>query len=190
MNRRKFLLSSIMTTGALALFPTSTIANSNVKALPCLSNLMNLSQSFSLTNLPLGFSKASESLLTTLKEQGYLFNVNSVVKLNNNCYAISVQKNTLLGFKSNELALLVKEGITSKHYILEEEMASEFNALIDNYSYNMNALGCENNVSDFAFPVKIREDKKGKNSVFRYQNNLDNTIILKKTKKGVNAKIC
>ena len=190
MNRRKFLLSSIMTTGALALLPTATLANSSIKTLPCLNNLINLSRSFSLTSLPLGFSKASESLLTTLKEEGYLFNANSVVKLNNNCYAISVQRNPLLGFKSNELALLVKEGVTSKHYILEEEMAIEFNALIDNYSYNMNALGCEDNVADFAFPIKVKEEKKGRNSIFSYQNNLDNTIVLKRNKKGVRAIIC
>ena len=190
MNRRKFLLSSIMTTGALAVFPTATLASSSVKTLPCLNNFISLSGSFSLTNLPFGFSKASESLLTTLKEEGYLFNTSSVVKLNNNCFAISVQKNSLLGFKSNELALLVKEGVTSKHYILEEDMASEFNLLVENYSYNINAIGFENNVADFAFPVKVKEVKKGKNTIFSYQNKLDNTIVLKRNKKGARAIVC
>ena len=190
MNRRNFLLSSVITTGALALFPAATLANTNIKMLPCLSNQLNLTGTYTLSNLPFEFSNACENLMTTLKEEGYLFNVNNVVKLNDTCFAISIQKNSLLGFKSNELALLVNEGNTSKHYILEEEMANEFNALIENYSFNMNAGGFNYDVAEFAFPVKVKEVKKGKERVFSYTNKLDNTIAFISNKKMTKTIIC
>ena len=72
MNRRNFLLSSVITTGALALFPVSTLANTNTKTLTCLSNQMKLTGTFTLSNLPSIFSNASKNLLKVLKEEGYL----------------------------------------------------------------------------------------------------------------------
>lgn len=191
MNRRNFLLSSVITTGALALFPVSTLASANTKALSGLNNLTNLSSVFSLNNLPSEFSNARKNLLTVLKEEGYMFDVNKVVELNNNCFAISVQKKSVLGFNNtNEVALLVNEGNTSNHYILEEKMANEFNRLIENYTINMKSIGCNSDAGLFAFPVKINEFKKGKESVFSYTNKLDNTIVLKSNKKVTKTIIC
>ena len=190
MNRRKFMLSSAMTAGALAMFPVSTLAKNNVNTLSSLSKVIKEKGSISLNNLPFGFTNAHQDLIIALNKGGYVYNLDEVVKLNSKCYAISVQKKSLLGFKSNELAILIKGKGTSKHYILEEKMANEFNMLIENYSFNMNAIGGNYDVSEFAYPIKIEESKIGRESIFSYKNKLDNTIILKSNRKTSRAIIC
>ncbi|WP_422092066.1 hypothetical protein [Tenacibaculum ovolyticum] len=189
MNRRKFILSSAMGAGALSMFPTSTLGNTNTNTLSSLNKVMSKG-SISLNDLPSSFAKAHQNLMITLNEEGYICNLNEAIKLNSKCYAIPVQKKSLLGFKSNELALLVEGETTSKHYILEEKLADEFNMLIENYSINMNANGFDYDVAEFAFPVKVEEAKKGKESVFSYKNKLNNTIILKSSRKKSRAIIC
>ncbi|WP_431164750.1 hypothetical protein [Tenacibaculum halocynthiae] len=186
MNRRKFITTSAIGAGALTMLPTSTIASNNVNSLSSLNKITNIS----LSSLPFNFTKAHEGLIAELNQLGYIYDSNKLVKLSSKCYAISVQKKSLLGFTSDELALLVEENGSSKYYILEEKLAVEFNTLIENYSYNMDANGFSYDLAEFAFPVKIQEVKKGKESVFSYKNKLNNTITLKSNRKKSRAIIC
>ncbi len=186
MNRRKFITTSAIGAGALTMLPSSTIANNSTNSLSSLRKI----KSISLSSLPFNFAKAHEDLIIELNQLGYVYDSNKLVKLTSNCYAISVQKKTLLGFTSDELAILIQENGTSKYYILEEKLVVEFNNLIENYQYNMNINGFSYDLAEFAFPVKIQETKKGKESVFSYKNKLNNTITLKSNRKKSRAIIC
>lgn len=189
MDRRKFILSSVLGTGALTMFPTTTLANNSI-SFNSFSSVINEMGSVSLNNLPSSFTKAHRDLVSTLKEGGYIYDVDNAVKLNSKCYAISVQKKPLFGFSSNEIAFLVEDETTSKHYILEENMATEFNQLIENYRLNMESHGFNYDVAKFAFPVKIEETKIGKESVFSFKNKLNNTITIKSSRKMSRAIVC
>lgn len=186
MNRRKFITTSAIGAGALTMLPTSIIASNNVKSLSSLNKITNIS----LSSLPFNFKKAHESLMLELNELGYVYDSNKLIKLSSNCYAISVQKKSLLGFTSEELALLVEESGSSKYYILEEKLAIELNSLVENYRYNMDANNFSYDLAEFAFPVKIQEVKKGKESVFSYKNKMNNTITLQSNRKRSRAIIC
>lgn len=189
MNRRKFLFSSAITAGALSITPTATLASNNYKTYAGLKSFAGFSNNLSLSSLPSSFLKTCNNLITDLKSEDYSVS-NHAIKLNSNCYAISIQKSSLLGFKSNELALLINEKGNSNYYILEEELATEFTSLIENYKYNMNALNFNYSLSDFAFPVEVLESKKGLISIFSFKNKLNNTITLKRVKKQSKAIVC
>lgn len=187
MNRRNFIVSSVMGAGALSIFPSSALASNNGIPLTSIgqgfNRLLTTVEHISIANLSSSVANAHERLVKTLDNEGYVYNAKQVVKLNSNCFAIPLQKKPLLGFESKELALIVKQNFGSKFYILNEKLASEFAELIENYSQNASSNELDLDAASFAFPVKVVAQKQGRETTFTYQNKFNNTITLKSARK-------
>lgn len=187
MNRRNFIVSSVMGAGALSMFPTSALASNNGISLEKIGNgfgrMLSHINHVSISNLSSGVAKTHQRLVTALNESGYTYNATEVVKLSNSCYAVPLHKNPLLGFESKELALIVKNNGTSKFYILNEKLTNEFNGLIETFSQNAESHELNLDAASFAFPVKVVKQQQGRETVFAYQNKFQNTIALKSTRK-------
>ena len=187
MNRRNFIVSSVMGAGALSIFPSSALASNNGIPLTSIgqgfNRLLTTVEHISIANLSSSVANAHERLVKTLDNEGYVYNAKQVVKLNSNCFAIPLQKKPLLGFESKELALIVKQNFGSKFYILNEKLASEFAGLIENYSQNASSNELDLDAASFAFPVKVVAQKQGRETTFTYQNKFNNTITLKSARK-------
>ncbi|QHI38588.1 hypothetical protein IMCC3317_39820 [Kordia antarctica] len=187
MNRRNFIVSSVMSAGALSMFPSSALASNNGISLSSIgkgfNRLLSTVEHISISNLSSGVAKTHQRLIATLSEEGYVYNATEVVKLNSSCFAIPLQKKPMFGFKSKELALIVKENGTSKFYILNEKLASEFAGLVENVSQNAESHELDIDAASFAFPVKVIAQKQGRKTTFSYQNKFDNTITLRAARK-------
>ncbi|EDP95581.1 hypothetical protein U8527_06025 [Kordia algicida OT-1] len=187
MNRRNFIVSSVMGAGALSMFPSSALASNNGISLVSIGKGFNRLKStvehISVANLPSSVANAHERLLKVLSKDEYVYNATEVIKLNNSCFAVPLHKKPILGFNSKELALIVKQHGTSKFYILNEKLATEFSELVENFSKNAESHELDLDAASFAFPVKVIAQKQGKETTFAYQNKFDNTIILKSTRK-------
>ncbi len=186
MNRRKFIASSTMGAGALSMFPMSTFANSaeNFNS--------KFGASFQTSNIALGsltteVAETFENMKDFLNESNYSFNASQLMKFSDTCYAVPLEKKSLLGFKSNELALIVKENGSSKFYILNEKITEEFGKLTENFSLGIKESGGNVDVSKFVSPSEVIEEKKGRESVFAYKNALNNTITFKSSRKNTRA---
>jgi ribosomal protein L22 len=188
MNRRNFIVSSVMGAGALSMFPTSALASNNGISISSIGKgfgrLLNKVEHISISDLSSNVVKTHERLITSLNESGYLFNATEVVKLNSTCYAIPLHKKPMLGFESKELALIVKNNGVSKFYILNEKLANEFAGLVENVSQNAESHEIDIDAASFAFPVKVVAQKQGRETTFTYQNKFDNTIMLRNTRKN------
>jgi hypothetical protein len=187
MNRRNFIVSSVLGAGALSVFPSSALASNNGISLTKIgkgfSRLSSTVDHISVANLSSSVAKAHERLVKTLQSEGYVYNATQVTQLNSNCFAIPLQKKPLLGFESKELALIVKQDFGSKFYILNEKLASEFAGLIENFSQNATDQELDLDAASFAFPVKVVAQKQGRETTFTYQNKFNNTITLKSARK-------
>lgn len=187
MNRRNFIVSSVMGAGALSMFPTSTLASNNGISISKIGKgferLLTGVEHISISNLSSGVAKTHQRLVATLSNEGYVYNATEVVRLNSSCFAIPLQKKPMLGFESKELALIVKNNGTSKFYILNEKLANEFAGLIENYSQNAESHELDLDAASFVFPVKVVAQKQGRETTFAYQNKFDNTITLRAVRK-------
>ena len=187
MNRRNFIVSSVMGAGALSMFPSSALASNNGISISNLGKgfeyLVTAVEHISISNLSSGVAKTHQRLVASLNESGYLYNANEVVKLSNSCYAIPLHKKPMLGFESKELALIVKNNGASKFYILNEKLTKEFSGLIDSFSQNAESHELDLDAASFAFPVKVVKQQQGRETVFTYENKFQNTIALKSTRK-------
>ncbi|MEM6721408.1 MAG: hypothetical protein AAF611_18930 [Bacteroidota bacterium] len=187
MNRRNFIVSSVMGAGALSMFPTTTLASNKNVSLTSIgkgfNRLLPHVKHISIANLSTNLANTHGRLVAALDKEGYEYNASEVVKLNRNCFAIPLQKNPMLGFKSKELALIVSQNGGSKFYILNEKLASEFAGLIENYSENAADHELDLDAASFAFPVKVVAQKQGRETTFTYQNKFNNTITLKSARK-------
>ncbi|WP_046757304.1 hypothetical protein [Kordia jejudonensis] len=187
MNRRNFIVSSVMGAGALSMFPTSALASNNGISLEKIGSgfgrLLNNVNAISISNLSSGVAKTHQRLAIALNDSGYLYNATEVVQLSNSCYAIPLHKKPMLGFESKELALIVKHDGVSKFYILNEKLTNEFNGLIETFSQNLESHELNLDAASFAFPVKVVQQQQGRETIFAYQNKFNNTIALKSTRK-------
>jgi len=187
MNRRNFIVSSVMGAGALSVFPTSALASNNGVSLTNIGKgferLLDSVNHVSISNLSSGVAKTHERLVVALNESGYAYNATEVVKLSNSCYAIPLHKTPILGFESKELALIVKNNGASKFYILNEKLTNEFSGLLDNFSLNAESHELDLDAASFAFPVKVVKQQQGRETIFAYENKFQNTIALKSTRK-------
>ena len=187
MNRRNFIVSSVMGAGALSMFPSSALASNNGISLTSIgkgfNRLLSNVEHISISNLSSSVANAHQRLLIALNKDEYAYNATEVIKLNNSCFAVPLHKKPILGFNSKELALIVKENGASKFYILNEKLAAEFSGLIENYSENAANHELDLDAASFVFPVKVVQQKQGKETTFAYQNKFDNTITLKSARK-------
>ena len=187
MNRRNFIVSSVMGAGALSMFPSSALASNNGISLDKVGKgfklLLNKVAHVSITDLSSSVANTHQRLVSALNDSGYAYNATEVVKLSNSCYAIPLHKKPLLGFESKELALIVKNNGNSKFYILNEKLTNEFSGLIDNFSVCAKSHELDLDAAEFAFPVKVVQQKQGRETVFAYENKFQNTIALKSTRK-------
>lgn len=183
MNRRNFIVSSVIGAGALSMFPSTALASNNGISITSIGKgfdrLLSSVEHISIANLSSGVSNTHQRLIAVLKEEGYVYNATEVVKLNSSCYAIPLQKKPMLGFESKELALIVKNNGASKFYILNEKLANEFSGLVENFSQNAESHELDLDAATFAFPVKAVVQKQGRETTFAYQNKFDNTITLR-----------
>ena len=145
--------------------------------------LLNKVAHVSIADLSSNVAKTHQRLVAALNDSGYAYNATEVVKLSNSCYAIPLHKSPLLGFESKELALIVKNNGSSKFYILNEKLTNEFSGLIDNFSVCAKSHELDLDAAEFAFPVKVVQQKQGRETVFAYENKFQNTIALKSTRK-------
>jgi hypothetical protein len=187
MNRRNFIVSSVMGAGALSMFPSSALASNNGISISKIGKgferLLSSVEHLSISNLSSGVVNTHGRLMAVLNEEGYLYNATEVVKLNSSCFAIPLHKKPMLGFESKELALIVKNNGVSKFYILNEKLASEFSGLVEGFSQNAESHELDLDAASFAFPVKVVAQQQGRETTFAYQNKFDNTITLKNTRK-------
>ncbi|MFD2563999.1 hypothetical protein [Aquimarina rubra] len=194
MNRRNFLASGTLTAGALSLSPTSIFANDNSISLFSIGKGFNrISDQIYLlpvNSLSYHALEAHKLLLQKLDEKGYSYNPAEIVKLSENCYAIPLSKNPLIGFKTKELALLIEHQGTFKHHILNEPTSIAFNSLIENFSKSADALGLNLDTLQFISPNEVIAASFGKENTFTYKNVSGNTITLKGSSKKQIAVIC
>lgn len=187
MNRRNFIVSSVMGAGALSMFPSTTLASNQSVSLQSIgkgfNRLLHNVTRISISNLSANVANTHGRLVKALDKDGYEYNASEVVKLNSKCLAIPLRKNPMLGFKSKELALIVSQNGGSKFYILNEKLATEFAGLIENYSVNAADHELDLDAASFVFPVKVVAQKQGKETTFAYQNKFNNTITLKSARK-------
>jgi hypothetical protein len=187
MDRRNFIVSSVIGAGALSMFPSTTLASNKGISLTSIgkgfNRLLNSIEHISISNLSSNVFNTHGRLVKALDKEGYVYNATEVVKLNSNCYAIPLQKKPMLGFNSKELALIVKQDGGSKFYILNEKLATEFAGLIDNYSENAAGHELDLDAASFVFPTKVVAQKQGRETTFAYQNKFNNTITLKSARK-------
>lgn len=187
MNRRNFIVSGVMGAGALSMFPSTALASNNGIPLTSIgkgfNRLLSTVEHMSISNLPSSVANAHERLLKALSKDEYVYNATEVIKLNNSCFAMPLHKKPILGFNSKELALIVKQNGTSKFYILNEKLATEFSELVENFSKNAESHELDLDAASFAFPVKVIAQKQGRETTFAYQNKFDNMITLKSTRK-------
>lgn len=194
MNRRNFIVSSVMSAGALSMLPSSVLANNESISISSIGKgfdkLLHSIGQVTVSSLPNNVIKTHEKLMNVLDKSEYVYNAAEVVKLSENCYAIPLYKKPLLGFNTKELALIVKENNSSEFYILNEEVANEFSSLIDNFSHNNTVNELNLDTIAFALPNKVVKQTTGKESSFVYKNKLNNTITIKKHKSVASARIC
>jgi len=189
MNRRNFIVSSVMGAGALSMFPSTTLASNQRVSLQSIgkgfNRLLHNVTRISISDLSTNIANTHRRLVTALDKEGYEYNASEVVKLNNKCFAVPLRKNPIVGFKSKELALIVRQNGGSKFYILNEKLAAEFAGLIENYSVNAADHKLDLDAASFVFPVKVVAQKQGRETTFVYQNKFTNTITLKSARKKV-----
>ncbi|WP_128755241.1 hypothetical protein [Aquimarina sediminis] len=188
MNRRNFLTSStLLGIGTLSMFPSTIITNSSSISIFDMGNgFRKLSDQ--TIDIPVEFLSsdalnAHKKLINILNTKEYYYNNLKITKLTNNCYAIPLSKKPLVGFKTKELALLVKEQDSFKHYILNERISAGFNSLIENFSKNIDSNKLNIDILSFISPVKIVKESHGVESVFIYENEQKNKITLKSSSK-------
>ncbi|SEC86829.1 hypothetical protein SAMN04489761_3818 [Tenacibaculum sp. MAR_2009_124] len=128
-----------------------------------------------------------ENIKGFLNKSNYSYNPNQLMKLNDVCYAVPLEKKSLLGFKSTELGLIVNQNGTSNFYILNEKITEEFGELSKNFSLGIKENGGNIDVKKFVFPSEVIEEKKGRESVFAYKNAFNNTITFKSSRKSTRA---
>lgn len=188
MNRRKFIMSSAMGVGALSMFPRATFANSsNIWKAEDLTKTLGTLSNVSASDLPDQLLKAYQDMILYLNQSNYRYNANELIKVGDNCYLIPLEKKSIVGFNANELGLLVNQKEGSQFYILDENTSEEFNRMAKNYNLNMQEIGQRVNVSEFISPVKVLEEKKGKENLFSYKNKFNTTITLKSSGKKTRA---
>ncbi|SNR15146.1 hypothetical protein [Tenacibaculum jejuense] len=179
MNRRRFITSSIMGAGLVAVCPSFALSNTNTSHFSKFKYLMNKGKYISVANLSKGIQDTFNSLTTSLKNSDYEYSKTQIIKLNSTSYAVPLVKKSLLSSPKNEMALIVGNTFKSKFYILNEYQTSEFNLLINNYENNLKANKITNlSVSEFAFPVSIVKESKGKENLLAYKNLLNNEITI------------
>ncbi len=164
------------------MIPTSVFANNNAISIFSIGagfdRISNRLDYVSGTNLPLHFQDAYGQLLNVLLEKGYHFKSKELVKLSVNCFAIPLNKTSLLGFKSHELALLVAHENNCNFYILNENTTAAFNSLIENFSKSSDSHALNLDVVAFSTPNEIISESHGKEAKFAYKNTEGNTITL------------
>lgn len=194
MNRRNFIVSSVMGASALSMFPGSALASNKGISLTTIgkgfNHLLTHVEHISISNLSGSVLNAHQRLVTALDKQGYLYNATEVVKLNSSCFAIPLHKKPILGFNSNELALIVKNNGASKFYILDEKLANEFSELIDNFTQNIKSHDLDLDAAAFAFPTKVIAQTSGRKRTFVYENKAKTKITLCSNKGKTSTAIC
>lgn len=187
MNRRNFIVSSVIGAGALSMFPSTTLASNKGISITSIgkgfNRLLSTVEHISISNLSSNVVNTHGRLIKALDKEGYVYNATQVVKLNSSCFAIPLHKKPMLGFNSKELALIVKQDGGSKFYILNEKLSTEFAGLIESYSENAEGHELDLDAASFVFPVKVVAQKQGRETTFAYQNKFNNTITLKSARK-------
>ncbi|WP_108866587.1 hypothetical protein [Aquimarina aquimarini] len=189
MNRRNFLTTSTLLGASVA----TPIFSSTVLADTSPISIFDIGKGFNkisnqIENIPVKLLSqdvivAHNRLLNTLNTEGYIYNSTKITKLSNFCFAIPLSKNPLIGFKTKELALLIKENQKIKHYILNERISFGLNSLIESFSQNMDSNKLNIDILSFIAPAKIIKESYGRESVFTYENEQKNKITLKSSSK-------
>lgn len=183
MNRRKFLTFSVVSTNALLVLPTSIFASHVPISLYTIGTgfdkLSSQIEHISVKYLTEGFINTHNKLMEELKRKSFIYNPTEVVKLSEACFCIPLKKDSMMGFSSKELALIIKNEGVYKHYILDEKIAAEFSSLIENFSAGVESHSLDLNTLEFALPTKVLEQSHGKENVFVYENKMKNKISIK-----------
>lgn len=187
MNRRKFLSSSVIGLGAVSIIPTAIIANNNTISISSIgrgfNRISNQIKLISLAFLPQAVLAARERLIPILAKKEYNYSHSEIVKLSSNCYAIPLLKNSLIGFSSKAIALLIKHNGVFIHYILNEQTALAFSDLVENFSKGSDGHKLNLDTLAFVSPNRVIKESSGRESVFTYQNSSGNVITLKGSSK-------
>lgn len=182
MNRRKFIASGAMGASLLSVFPSFALTANNTISLSEMGKgfkvLSNKGQLVSIFNLSEGIKNTHQRLMSSLKESGYTYESNSILKLNENCYMTPISKRSLFGGETKEIAFIIKEGFKSKFHVINESLSGEFNLLINNFNENMKHISMDIDACDFSFPVKVIKQANGVEDSFVYKNKFNNTITL------------
>ena len=193
MNRRKFIAKGAMSAALLSVFPSFALTENIPITLSDLGKGFKIVASkvkaSSISSLSQEVRSTHQNLVKSLDELGYIYNKNSVVKLNSNSYMIPLSKKSFLGMETKELAFIVEANGKSEFYVLNEKISEEFDLLINNFNNNMQQHVIDIEASDFSFPVKVVKQMTGLESTFVYKNKFDNIITLHNYKSKTKALI-
>ncbi|WAC02772.1 hypothetical protein N7U66_03665 [Lacinutrix neustonica] len=187
MNRRHFITSGTLCAGALSLVPNTAFSSTSAISIYSVGQgfnaLSNQIRPISLGALSNILQAAHKELSRILDIKGYNYDGSEVVKFSNNCFAVPLSKDPLLGFKSKTLALLIEHNGDYKHYILNEKTTKVFSSLVENYTLNSSTNGLNLDAVDFITPIEVIKESIGRTHLFVYKNKSGNTITLRSSNK-------
>lgn len=188
MNRRHFITSGALCAGALSLVPTTAFSSTSAISIYSIGHgfnaLSNLIHHTSVGTLSKKLQEAHKELSRVLDDKGYNYDGSEVVKFSNNCFAVPLSKEPLLGFKSKALALLIEHNGDYKHYILNEKTSKTFSSLVENYTLNSRTNGLNLDAVEFITPIEVLTVSTGRINIFVYKNMSGNTITLRSSNKN------
>ncbi len=179
MNRKSFLTTSVATIAGLCVTPAHSLTTLvDTHQNHDFYGMLNKLETFSLQNMPPGFVRAFISFSNEELAKNHFINSYEIFKLNDTCYAMRIEKNSLFS-KKNELVLFVKSSFEFNYYLLEENLISAYNQIVSNYIESSKAMELDLDVLKFTAPTKILDvDKKLRKKQLVFQNYYGNTITL------------
>ncbi len=188
MNRRNFLTTGALGLSSVSILPASIISNKQIVSLADFGkgfySLYKRTNQIYVKSLSGTFLKAHKKMVMNLNNKGYVFNEMEVIGLSQNCFILPLNKTSILGYKSKELALIIKEQGSFSHYILNQYHSMGFNKFIEDLDENIKFLKLDINVLEFITPVKVNKESFGRVSIFAFENTYKNNIILKSSSKN------
>lgn len=182
MKRRKFLGTTALGIGGATLIPTSLFANQPQTSFLSLHQGFNLVsekiRETSISTLSAKWKTAYLTLSQKLNKDNYQFDSTRLVKLTEYCYALPLIKSSMIGFQSQELALLIKNDKGIEHCILDEKTSKGLDKLAKNFIQSIQSHNLNIEPLEFVTPKKIIKIASGKKSIFKYQNKGGNHIEL------------
>ena len=183
MDRKKFLQYKLMATAGLMFSPLSGLAMTDNK-ISTLSddvfkNIIANGKYLQIEKLPKLYHKAYYSLIEELNKHAYKYNVDQLIKLSENCYALPLKKSSLFRSES-ELALISTQNGKAKYVILDNSLTEEFNNFQEGLKLGFKTSNLDEN--DITTPVSFLKNKNLNGISFTFKNKFNNTITLGKYK--------